>query len=189
MFRAFLLTLVLAALATASAQAASSKRYPQPVVGAAVTITSHPGGCVNVGESMKVAYHLWNMTDATQTINLFFYGVGKSDGSAMKGGPLLDIDPNLNGLKPTADPTTWMHSIKLPPRWSGIDVVAINKVPPGYYPANWDSKLGPMPWPSLYIASQGFVRFSRTQVPLSVQVPYCTLNGNIPYEITPFPGG
>jgi hypothetical protein len=182
-FRVVLAVLALAALASASAQAAGNpSSYPQPVVGTAIAYTSNPGGCVNVGDSMDIEFSLLNATKIEKTVNFYFYGVGKPGDSVMKG-PLLDVDTTMSGLTPTAIPTVWMWSVKLKPNRVATRVLHVNNVPAGYYPSNWDSSFGPMPWPTLFLGGQGLVRFSRTQLPLYAQIPYCSLDGSIPYVI------
>jgi len=189
MFRtisAILVVSALAALASAGALAGTPKSYTQPVVGTSYAVTSNPGGCVKVGDSMQVVNVLKNMTNTVKIVNVFIYGIG-TDASMMKG-PLIDVDTAKSGLAPTSDATTWHWYVKLNPGQSATKTLYVNNVPAGYYPSNWNTTYGSMPWPTLYMGGQGYVKSSRNQVPLYAQTPYCTLDGSIPYEIPPTPG-
>jgi|GEM_PF-5261311 len=192
MFRTFGMVLVvsaLAALASAGALAGTPKTYTQPVIGTSYAATSNPGGCVKVGDSMQVVNELKNTSDKPQTINVYIYGVGNpnTDPSMMKG-PLLDVDTAKSGLSATTDPTVWLWSITLRPNQSVVHILFVKNVPAGYYPANWNPAWGSAPWPTLYTGGTGYVRYSRNQVQLYAQAPYCTLDGSIPYTIPTDPG-
>ncbi len=179
-----------AALASAGALAGTPQTYPQPVIGTSYAVSANAGSCVKVGDKLQVVNVIKNMTNALQRVNIFIYGIADSNaiGTPMMEGPTLDVNTAKSGLTPTSSPTVWLWSIALRPGLSVTQTLYVDKVPPGYYPANWDPVWGPVPWPMLYFGGTGYVRFSRSQVPLYAQIPYCTLDGSIPYTIPPNPG-